>query len=170
MVSSPVEAVADIREPERPRTGAQRWTRRTAPLILLALGLGAASGSWQLKLGTLHHPAPGLWPFIISMAIIISAAALIVWPGDEPTETWSRRSLSVAAGVASLGAFVVLFELIGFFIPAVLMLLLWLRVFGRESWRWTLVFAVAGPAALYVIFDRLLGVPFPADLALGAFV
>ncbi|MFJ5692874.1 tripartite tricarboxylate transporter TctB family protein [Arthrobacter sp. NPDC093125] len=170
MVSSPVEAVAEIRDRERPRTGARRLRRRIAPLILLALGLGAAAGSWQLKLGTLHHPAPGLWPFIISMAIILSAAALIVRPGDEPLEAWSRRSLSVATGVASLGAFVVLFELIGFFIPAVLMLLLWLRVFGRESWRWTLVFAVAGPAALYVIFDRLLGVPFPADLALGAFV
>ncbi|WP_104138741.1 tripartite tricarboxylate transporter TctB family protein [Arthrobacter sp. ZGTC131] len=170
MVSSPVEAAAEIREPERPRTGAGRWRRRIAPLILLVLGLGAASGSWLLKLGTLHHPAPGLWPFIISMAIILSAAVLIVRPGDEPLEAWGRRSLSVAAGVASLGAFVVLFELIGFFVPAVLMLLLWLRVFGRESWRWTLVFAVAGPAVLYVIFDRLLGVPFPADLALGAFV
>lgn len=170
MVSSPVEAAAELREPERPRTGTLRWRRRIAPLILLGLGLGAASGSWQLKLGTLHHPAPGLWPFIISLAIILSAAVLIVRPGDEPLEAWGRRSLHVGAGVASLGAFVLLFELVGFFIPAVLMLLLWLRVFGRESWRWTLVFAVAGPAALYVIFDRLLGVPFPADLALGAFV
>lgn len=170
MVSSPVETVAEIRDSERPRTGALRWRRRIAPLILLALGLGAASGSWQLKLGTLHNPSPGLWPFIISMVIILSAAALVVWPGDEPLEAWGHRSLSVAAGIASLGAFIVLFELLGFFIPAVLMLLLWLRVFGRESWRWTLVFAVTGPAVLYVIFDRLLGVPFPTDLALGAFV
>lgn len=170
MVSSPVEAVAEVREPERPRTGAFCWGRRIAPLILLALGVGAAFGSWQLKLGTLHHPAPGLWPFIISLAIVLSAAALTVWPGDEPLEAWGRRSLSVVAGLASLGAFIVLFELIGFFVPAVLMLLLWLRVFGRESWRWTAVFAVAGPAVLYIVFDRLLGVPFPADLALDAFV
>jgi putative tricarboxylic transport membrane protein len=170
MVSSPVEAAAEIRQPDRPSVGSLRWRRRIAPLILLALGLGAASGSWQLKLGTLHQPAPGLWPFIISLAIILSAAALLVWPGDEPREAWGRKSLLVAAGIASLCAFVVLFELIGFFVPAVLMLLLWLRVFGRESWRWTAVFAVAGPAVLYVIFDRLLGVPFPADLALGAFV
>ena len=170
MVSSPVEAAAEIRQPDGPSVGSLRWRRRIAPLILLALGLGAASGSWQLKLGTLHQPAPGLWPFIISLAIILSAAALLVWPGDEPREAWGRKSLLVAAGIASLCAFVVLFELIGFFVPAVLMLLLWLRVFGRESWRWTAVFAVAGPAVLYVIFDRLLGVPFPADLALGAFV
>lgn len=193
MVSTPMEAAADTRAaadadsqastadirkaadtdvwaPERPRPGAVRRRRRIAPLILLGLGIGAASGSWQLELGTLHHPAPGLWPFIISVTIILSAGALIVWPGNEPLEAWGRRSLSVAAGIASLAAFVVLFELIGFFIPAVLMLLLWLRVFGRESWRWTAVFAAAGPAVLYVIFDRLLGVPFPADLALDAFV
>jgi putative tricarboxylic transport membrane protein len=170
MVSSPVEAAAEIRQPERPRAGALRWQRRIAPLVLLVLGIGAAAGSWQLKLGTLHHPAPGLWPFIISVAIILSAGALVVRPGDEPLEAWGRKSVSIAAAVASLGAFVVLFELIGFFVPAVLMLLLWLRVFGRESWRWTVVFALAGPAVLYIIFDRLLGVPFPADLALGAFV
>lgn len=170
MVSSPADAAAEIREPDRPRAGAPRWQRRVAPLVMLALGIGAASGSWQLELGTLHRPAPGLWPFIVSLAIVFSAAALVVWPGDGPLEAWGRRSPSVLAGIASLAAFVVLFELIGFFIPAMLMLLLWLRVFGRESWRWTAVFAVAGPAALYVIFDRLLGVPFPADLALGAFV
>lgn len=175
MVTSPVEAAAATRAPIRPRagtvrTGSARWQRRIPPLILLALGLGAAGGSWQLTLGTLHHPAPGLWPFAISLAIILSAAALTVWPGQEPLEAWGRRSVSVAAGVTSLGAFVVLFDLVGFFIPAVLMLLLWLRVFGRESWRWSIVFALAGPAALYVIFGRLLGVPFPTDLALGAFV
>jgi hypothetical protein len=47
MVSSPVEAAAEIREPGRPRTGALRWQRRIAPLVLLALGLGArpVSGS-----------------------------------------------------------------------------------------------------------------------------
>lgn len=169
MVSSPVDTAAEIQEPERLRTGTVHWHRRIAPLVLLALGLGAASGSWQLKLGTLHHPAPGLWPFLISLAIVLSAAALVVWPGAEPMEAWGRRSISVGAGIASLGAFVVLFELIGFFVPAVLMLLLWLRVFGRESWRWTAVFALAGPAVLYIIFDRLLGVPFPTDLALNAF-
>lgn len=170
MVSSPVEAAAEIRQPERPRPAVLHLRRRIPPLVLLVLGIGAAAGSWQLKLGTLHHPAPGLWPFIISVAIILSAAALVMRPGEEPLEAWDRKSLSVVAAVASLGAFVVLFELIGFFVPAVLMLLLWLRVFGRESWRWTAVFALAGPAVLYIIFDRLLGVPFPADLALGAFV
>lgn len=170
MASSPIETVAETRGPAGTRTGSRRWQRRIAPLILLALGLGAAAGSWRLELGTLHHPAPGLWPFIISIAVILSAAVLLVRPGGEPLEAWGRRSLSVAAGVASLGAFVMAFELVGFFIPAVLMLLLWLRVFGRESWRWSLVFAVAGPAVLYVVFDRLLGVPFPADLALGAFI
>lgn len=170
MATSPMAAASKTRRPATTRSGAARWQRRIAPLVLLALGLGAASGSWQLGLGTLHHPAPGLWPFAISLAIILSAGVLVIWPGEEPLEAWGRRSLSVAAGVASLGAFVVLFELIGFFVPAVLMLLLWLRIFGKESWRWTAVFAVAGPAVLYVIFDRLLGVPFPADLALSAFV
>jgi putative tricarboxylic transport membrane protein len=169
MVSSPMEAVSEAPAPLNARTGSRRWTRTIAPLVLLALGLSAAVGAWQLKLGTLQHPGPGFWPLIISAAITLSAAALLVWPGEEPKEAWGRRSLSVAAGIAILCAFVVLFELVGFFLPAVLMLILWLRVFGRESWRWTIMLAVAGPAVLYVIFDRLLGVPFPGDLVLGVF-
>lgn len=78
------------------------------------------------------------------------------------------KSFSVVAAVASLTVFIVVFKMAGFLLPAVLMLILWLRVFGRESWRSTITLALAGPATLFVIFDQLLGLPFPNDLVLHA--
>jgi putative tricarboxylic transport membrane protein len=68
--------------------------------------------------------------------------------------------LVLAVGVSALAV-------IGFLLPAFLMLLLWLRVFGREPWRWALGLALAGSAGLYLLFDTALGVRFPDDVVAG---
>ncbi|HZH19545.1 MAG TPA: tripartite tricarboxylate transporter TctB family protein, partial [Geodermatophilus sp.] len=67
--------------------------------------------------------------------------------------------------------FVVLFQTIGFVIPAFLLLFAWLRLLAGESWRMALVLAVAGALVLHLVFVVALGVPFPAgpvDQLLGA--
>lgn len=138
--------------------------RRFVPLVLAAGGVWAVIGSWQLSLGELNSPGPGLWPFIVSIAVTITAGALTLFPDSAVPEAWTRRTAGIAGGVGSLGVFVVLFESIGFLIPAFLMLMLWLRVFGREPWRWTIPLAVGGAVVLHVIFAGLLGVPFPDDI------
>ncbi|MCO4250353.1 tripartite tricarboxylate transporter TctB family protein [Pseudarthrobacter raffinosi] len=138
--------------------------RRLVPLVLVAAGVSAVIGSWRLSLGELNSPGPGLWPFIVSIAVTITAAILTLVPDSAVPETWTRRTAGIAGGVGSLCVFVVLFESIGFLIPAFLMLMLWLRAFGREPWRWTIPLAVGGAVVLHVIFAGLLGVPFPDDI------
>lgn len=63
--------------------------------------------------------------------------------------------------------FIVLFQEIGFLVPAVLMLLVWLRLFAREPWRWALPLAVIGAVVFHLVFVEALGVPFPDDIVLG---
>lgn len=150
-------------------TGTARKKRSIAPAALLVLGVGAGIGSWQLRLGSLQHPEPGLWPFAISLLVAFSALILLIRPGDDPVEQWTRKSWSIGAGIGILAAFILLFGAVGFLLPAALTLGVWLRVFGGESWRSTLVLAIAGPAVLYVIFNNLLGVPLPDDVLLRAF-
>jgi putative tricarboxylic transport membrane protein len=142
---------------------------RAAPLVLLLLGVTAAIGSWQLSLGDLASPKPGLWPFIVSMAVVVTAAIMVAAPDASPRESWTVRTAGIAGGAASLGLFIVLFETVGFLIPATLMLAFWLKVFGREPWLLTAPLAVAGAAVFYIIFAELLGVPFPDDIVLSAF-
>jgi putative tricarboxylic transport membrane protein len=91
---------------------------------------------------------------------------LVVYdPADyEPfTRGWAR----IAGGLGGLAVFVAAFEVVGFLLPAFLMLLLWLRVFGREPWRWALGLALAGSVGLYLLFDTALGVRFPDDVVAG---
>lgn len=170
MVSSPVTAMQDIPLKRTDRAGRMNNGRRIAPLVLFVLGVLSTIGSIRLELGTLQHPGPGLWPLVTALAIVLSSIVILVVPGDEPLEAWTRKSIGVGTGVASLGVFIILFNLVGFFIPAVLMMFLWLRVYGGEAMRTTIILSLTGPLALYVIFDSLLGVPFPRDLLLGLFL
>jgi hypothetical protein len=57
--------------------------------------------------------------------------------------------------------FVLLVPRIGFEIPSVLVLALWLKVLGRESWLTTAVVSVTTTAVLYLLFVILLGTPLP---------
>jgi putative tricarboxylic transport membrane protein len=140
---------------------------RGSPLLLVALGVGALVGGLGLSLGSLTAPGPGLWPFVV--ALLLTGTALVLVVVDDPAdyEPFTRGSARVAGGLAGLAVFVAAFELVGFLLPAFLMLLLWLRVFGREAWRWALGLAVAGSVGLYLLFDTVLGVRFPDDVVAG---
>ncbi|MCZ2815558.1 tripartite tricarboxylate transporter TctB family protein [Modestobacter sp. VKM Ac-2984] len=143
-----------------------RWRQlhRIAPLLLLVLGVAAIIGSRQLGLGELTAPGPGLWPFIVSLLLTGTAAVLVLIDPAEDYEPWTRGTIRIIAGLVSLGVFILLFQTFGFVVSAFLMLVLWLRVFGGESWRWTLGLAVGGTAVMYLLFVELLGVPFPEGL------
>ena len=71
---------------------------------------------------------------------------------------------SIDYGLGTLLAFAALFTLLGFTVPALLLMLLWLRMFGRLSWLKAALLAAAGAIALFMLFDVVLGVPMPRDL------
>lgn len=135
---------------------------RLGPLVPLLLGLYAAPTAYEMGLGELNNPGPGLWPFLVSVLIVGCSVVLLMIDDPADYEPWTRGTLTIVGGLVSLAVFILLFQAIGFFIPAVLMLVLWLRVFGEESWKWAVPLAVVGAAAFYLLFVTALGVPFPA--------
>lgn len=137
---------------------------RLAPLSVLLFGLYGMWTSWGYGVGELNDPGPGLWPFLVSLIISITAGTLAVIDHPGQYESWGRGSLKIFAGLVSLGVFILMFEAAGFLLPALAMLLVWLRLLGGETWRWTLPLAVIGTIAMYLIFDVALGVPFPDDI------
>ncbi len=151
---------------ERSR-GVRGQLHRIGPLLVLAAGIGALAGAVGLSLGTLTAPGPGLWPFVVALLLTGTALVLVVVDDPEDYEPFTRGSGRIAGGLAGLAVFVAAFEVIGFLLPAFLMLLLWLRVFGREPWRWALGLALAGSVGLYLLFDTALGVRFPDDVVAG---
>ena len=147
-----------VNRPGRRRVG---QLHRLGPLVLLVLGLYALVTAYQLSLGELTNPGPGLWPFMVALLITASAAALLIVDDPHDYDPWTRETARIAGGLVSLGVFIALFQLLGFFLPAVLMLLLWLKVFGEEPWRWAVPLAIGGAVAFHLVFVEALGVPFP---------
>ncbi len=137
---------------------------RVAPLLLLIFGVTAMLQANSLSLGELRSPGPGLWPFVVAGLLTLTAAVLLVVDDPDDYEPWTRGTVGIGLGLLSLGVFIVLFERLGFVLPAMLMLLVWLRLFAREPWRWALPLAVVGALAFYVVFVEALGVPFPDDV------
>jgi putative tricarboxylic transport membrane protein len=140
---------------------------RLGPLAVFLLGLYAAVTAWDLGPGSLRSPGPGLWPLLVSLIILATAAFLLVKDHPDQYEAWGRGSVRIAAGLVSLGVFIVLFENFGFFLPALAMLLIWLRLMGGETWSWTLPLALIGPVVMYLVFVEALAVPFPEDVLIS---
>ena len=148
--------------PARHPRGARSQLRRLAPLLLLALGVGALLVGWDMGLGELTAPGPGLWPTIVAGLLIATSVVLLFLDPAEDYEPWTAGTARIVAGLAGLALFIVLFQTIGFVVSAFLLLFAWLRFLGGESWRMALVLAVAGAVVLHLVFVVVLGVPFPA--------
>ena len=134
--------------------------------VPLVLGLFAAWASLQLHVGTFTAPGPGLWPLIVSVALVVTSILLLLLPEAEKEE-FTRRSMPIGVAMLALAVFVVLFQLFGFVLPAALLLLAWLRYLSHETWRSSILVTLVAVASLYVTFVFLLGVPFPYDLLTG---
>ncbi len=153
------EKRAEDRPASRSRLASQ--LHRVGPLVPLLLGLYALLAAYQLSLGEFTNPGPGLWPFLVAILITATGAVLLVIDDPDDYEPWTRGTAYIAGGLVSLGVFIALFKALGFLLPAMLMLLLWLKVFGEEPWRWAVPLAVGGAVGLHLVFVEALGVPFP---------
>lgn len=141
---------------------AGRAVRLAATLVPLGLGVACLIYSLSLGLGTPAAPEPGFWPAIVSCLLLVASVVLLVsGHGADDCEGFTRSSLGIAFGVASLVAFVFLFNRIGVELACLGLFLFWLKVLGREPWRVTLAISVAGTAAFHLLFIELLGAPLP---------
>jgi putative tricarboxylic transport membrane protein len=150
---------------EGPRAG--RGIRIAGAVVPLAFGVAALLLGLTLRFGSPQDPGPGLWPVVISVAIIVLSVVLLVTEREEHDyEKFTRGALLNLLGVVSLVAYVVMFQLIGFEIATLLITAFWLKVLGSESWRATVALSVAVTASLYILFVLVLEAPIPRLLVL----
>ncbi|MEU7835194.1 MULTISPECIES: tripartite tricarboxylate transporter TctB family protein [unclassified Nonomuraea] len=148
--------------PTPPTPAYARRQNIVAALIPLAIGVITGIMSWSLGVGTLSNPGPGLWPLAVSVAMVVTAAVLVLRSGPTgEEETFTREALIVVVAAVSLVGYALLFERIGFEIPTVALLVLWLKGLGREGWRMTVIISLGSTAVLYLLFVTGLGVSLP---------
>ncbi len=153
-------------EEEMPRAGA--WAHYVAGAVPLVIGSVAMVYSLGLGFGSPTDPGAGLWPFVTSMVLTVSAIVLLIFGRGlgEDYEQFTRGSRIIGLGVLSLGVFVFLFQRVGFELPSLLIFVFWLRFLGGETWRTTIIVSVAATASFYVLFIVLLGITSLPHIAL----
>lgn len=133
-----------------------------AGVVPVALGLACLAYAVSLDLGTPREAGPGLWPATASLLLVVAGSwSLVFERRSQGAERFSHGAIGIGVGVAGLVVFVLLISRIGFEIPTLLTMVLWLKVLGREGWLTTAVVSVVTTAVLYLLFVALLGVPLP---------
>jgi putative tricarboxylic transport membrane protein len=165
MSSADLDEVARPVVPEAVSTDippAGRLGQLVAAVVPVALGLACLAYSVSLGLGTPVEAGPGLWPALASLLLVGAGSwSLIFERGVRDAEQFSRGAIGIGVGIASLVVFVLLISRIGFEIPTLLIMMLWLKLLGRESWLVTIAVSASTTAALYLLFVTGLGVPIP---------
>lgn len=133
-----------------------------ACVLTLAFGIAGMVLSMNLSLGSLTDPAPGFFPFVVSLiTTVLSAAQIVLGRRGGDGEKFSRYSVTVVWGVISLLVFVAVLPLIGFEIPALLLSFVWMKWLGGESWRSAILYSVLTVVAFYLIFVVALRTQLP---------
>jgi len=143
--------------------------RLIAAVVPLLVGAAALVNSLLLGIGDLTEPGAGLWPAGASCMMILGSVILLArWRSIDDGEHFGGHGLrTIGLSLVLAGVFVILFGGMGswpgtgFEWATVLMLALWLRLIGRESWLMTAVISVGVTAALHVLFIELLKAPIP---------
>jgi len=131
-------------------------------VVGVIVGVAGIIGSIGLGLGTPEEPQPGMWPFIVSLILVLLSGSLALFGrGIADTEKFSHNSWAVLGGTLTLVALVILVPVIGFEIPSLLLTFVWLRFLGKETWKMSTLLSVVVVAAFYGVFVLLLGVPLP---------
>ena len=133
-----------------------------ACVLTLAFGVAGMVLSLNLSLGSLTDPAPGFFPFVVSLiTTVLSAAQIVLGRRGGDGEKFSRYSVTVVWGVISLLVFVAVLPLIGFEIPALLLSFVWMKWLGGESWRSAILYSVLTVVVFYLIFVVALRTQLP---------
>jgi Tripartite tricarboxylate transporter TctB family len=154
------QLAAEWEEDKPPAAGVLANT--ASSLAVLAVGVGALLLSIAMGLGTPAAPQPGLWPFLISCALVALALfQLILGRHNRDAEKFTRMSFAPLTGLLTLAAMVALMPVIGFEIPALVLCIVWMRFLGTETWRSTLLVSALVVVAFYGIFVLALNTSIP---------
>jgi hypothetical protein len=120
----------------------------------------------------------GLFPWVIGIPTLVLAlvqlAKDVTRPKKEPAvdpeairpEAVRQRTLSIIGW--TVGCFLAIW-LLGFSYAVPLFIFLYLKVEGRESWLITIAVTFFSWLFFYMLFERMLNVPFPDPLLLSFF-
>lgn len=140
-------------------------------IVLLLFSAYVIEESSRMALFVEFAPGYGFFPFWLGILMAILSIMLFVdaWRRpdslDELAPIPAREGLvKVGLILASLGVYAFLMEISGYIVDTLLLCGFLLGVVERETWKKTVIAAVIMTAALYVVFQVILGVSLPKNV------
>lgn len=161
--SSPVQSDDNPAVPEDLQTEpAGALANLVSGVVVVLLGIGSLTVALKLGFGDLTHPRAGTWPAILSALLIVLGITLAVRARSyTDAEKISRHAVAVGVGAISIVIAVQLMPIIGFEIPAVLLMVFWMKALGREKLLKSIVIAIIAVIVLYLVFVTGLRISIP---------
>lgn len=135
-------------------------TDRLAGLVLLVISVAYlwASGGYQAGFGDPLGPAA--FPRMIGIPAVILSLLLIIWPSHSADWATGARLVKQIAALAVLIGYALLLEPLGF-VPSTFLAVGGLALLMGAGAAPALITAACIAPTLYVLFDRLMGLPLP---------
>jgi putative tricarboxylic transport membrane protein len=136
----------------------------TSALFWLAIAIFfSIEAPTHLKLGTLHQPGPGFFPFWAGVVLGLLSLVLIFnsLKNREKLSLSGLKSWKLLLVAGALLAYLLLLETLGFVTITFLFLFLLLRL-EYKGWMFSAASALAGAVASYAIFQLWLKTQLPA--------
>lgn len=157
--ASPTGTASDLDQyegfPHREDEGGLR--DRYSWVILAVPGLLGIWDGLDLGLGTPARPGGGLWTAGLGLLLLLFAAVTAV-QGHRFEAPERPGLIRMAVMLAGLATFPIMYAFAGFIVAGFVMLLIISRFSARESWRTSLILAIAAPVLVYAGFALALGV------------
>ena len=141
---------------------------RVMGVAAVLVGLGAVSESLRLAEDTLTGgPGTRFLPVSLGLIVAVLGGAIALRPAprrprEAPASPGAR--LRIAATLAGLALYALVFERLGFLLASSAFLALLLILYGERRWLVILAVAVGAAGVTYAVFARWLGVPLPPGI------
>ena len=139
------------------------------------LGAFIAVISYGLKIGNVHHPGPGLMPFVLGMCLILCSIPILVGSSLEVFSRTKKDEDGIWKGVnlkkillvvGCLFLYPLILEKMGYLVTTFIVFLFFFKLAGIGKWRFALLASFLTAVISYFFFNALLEgqLPFVAGV------
>lgn len=141
-------------------------------LGLMLIGLLVIADSIRLGFGWgISGPKAGFFPFYMALGVIICSSIVLSKGIRKIKKEGAGKPLIPEGGLKPIlwvllpsTSMVILTELVGLHMAALLFLVFYMRVIGRINWAIVIPVSVIVPLTIYTLFEKVFLIPLPSGL------
>jgi len=120
--------------------------------------------SIRLKLDNIHNPGPGFMPFFLGLSLALLSILSLFFPDRRKKvaafwDDWQRGRSTFYIFAGSI-VYLLLFKILGFYIDTFLLMVYLIKLSGEKGYKRPLVVSLLTMVVTYLLFYKLLFIPF----------